>query len=74
VIWLNSLISVVVAALKEEKIAKKAAHKDDYFGSQLRALMESLPIASWFKDAEGNFSQVNEALLSSLGKNASQVI
>lgn len=41
---------------------------------QLKALMEALPFASWFKDENGNFSQVNDLLLSQLGKEASEVI
>jgi len=36
--------------------------------------MESLPFATWFKDENGNFNQVNEILLSNLGKELSQVI
>jgi PAS domain S-box-containing protein len=41
---------------------------------QLRALMEALPFASWFKDDKGNFEQVNELLLALLGKEATEVI
>ena len=41
---------------------------------QLRALMEALPFASWFKDDNGNFEQVNELLLALLGKEATEVI
>ncbi len=46
----------------------------DRLDSQLRALMEALPFASWFKDKNGNFNQVNEMLLSLLGKEAKDVI
>jgi PAS domain S-box-containing protein len=46
----------------------------DRLDSQLRALMEALPFASWFKDKNGNFNQVNEMLLALLGKEAKDVI
>lgn len=36
--------------------------------------MESLPFATWLKDENGNFNQVNEILLTILGKKPSQVI
>ncbi len=36
--------------------------------------MEALPFASWFKDDNGNFEQVNELLLALLGKEATEVI
>lgn len=42
--------------------------------SQLKALMESLPFASWFKDENGIFSHVNTLLLSTLDKKPEQVI
>jgi len=41
--------------------------------SQLRALMKSLPFATWFKDEQGKFTQVNELFLSLTGKKLSQV-
>jgi len=41
---------------------------------QLRALMEALPFATWFKDDKGKFEQVNEWLLALLGKEATEVI
>lgn len=41
--------------------------------SQLRALMEALPFASWFKDEKGNFIQVNDLLLALLGKDLKDV-
>ena len=46
----------------------------DRHESQLRALMEALPFASWFKDENGNFNQVSELLLAMLGKEAKEVI
>ena len=42
--------------------------------SQLRALMEALPFASWFKDEEGNFIEVNDLLLALLNKEAKEVL
>lgn len=36
--------------------------------------MESLPFATWFKDENGNFNQVNKILLTTLGKEPSKVI
>ncbi len=42
--------------------------------SQLRALMEAIPFASWFKDSEGHFDHVNNLLLKNLGKTASEVV
>jgi signal transduction histidine kinase len=42
--------------------------------SQLRALMDALPFASWFKDADGNFNQVNTILLENLNKAPGEVI
>jgi len=42
--------------------------------SQLKALMEALPFASWFKDADGKFNQANTILLSSLEKELTQVL
>lgn len=36
--------------------------------------MESLPFASWFKDGDGNFTQVNEIFLSTTGKELPQII
>jgi PAS domain S-box-containing protein len=42
--------------------------------TQLKAMMESLPFAAWFKDKEGNFAQVNELFLTSIGKERSEVI
>ena len=36
--------------------------------------MESLPFATWFKDENGKFIQVNEIFLATLGKELSQVI
>lgn len=42
--------------------------------SQLRALMEALPFASWFKDESGNFTQVNDLLLAMLDKEAKEVL
>jgi len=36
--------------------------------------MEALPYASWFKDDKGNFEQVNDVLLSLLGKMEKEVI
>jgi PAS domain S-box-containing protein len=47
---------------------------NDRHESQLRALMEALPFASWFKDENGNFNQVSEMLLALLGKEAKEVI
>jgi PAS domain-containing protein len=41
---------------------------------QLRALMEALPFASWFKDAEGKFSQANSLLLQSVNKEIQDVL
>jgi PAS domain S-box-containing protein len=41
--------------------------------SQLRALMEAIPFASWFKDPEGRFIQVNNLLLKNLGKSLEEV-
>ncbi len=41
---------------------------------QLRALMEALPFASWFKDMHGNFIQVNDRFLALLKKEAEAVI
>lgn len=48
--------------------------KEDCAAMQLKALMESLPFAAWFKDEERAFDQVNEALLTSQGKKKTQVI
>jgi len=42
--------------------------------SQLKALMEALPFASWFKDREGNFEQANSNLLSFLEKELPEVL
>lgn len=42
--------------------------------NQLKALMDSLPFASWFKDENGHFNQVNEMFLSAMGKTQSEVI
>jgi PAS domain S-box-containing protein len=42
--------------------------------SQLKALMESLPFSTWFKDEKGKFTQVNDIFLTTLGKDLSQVI
>jgi len=36
--------------------------------------MDSLPFASWFKDENGHFNQVNEMFLSAMGKTQSEVI
>ena len=36
--------------------------------------MESLPFATWFKDENGKFIQVNELFLTTLGKERFQVI
>ena len=36
--------------------------------------MESLPFATWFKDKNGNFNQVNEMFLTTMGKELSEVI
>jgi PAS domain S-box-containing protein len=36
--------------------------------------MDSLPFAAWFKDEKGKFTQVNKIFLTTLGKEASQVI
>jgi PAS domain S-box-containing protein len=47
---------------------------DNCTETQLKALMESMPFAAWFKDEKGNFSQVNDMFLSSLEKELSQVI
>jgi len=41
---------------------------------QLKALLEALPFATWFKDDKGNFEQVNELLLAQLGKEAPEII
>jgi len=41
--------------------------------SQLRALMQALPFASWFKDENGNFNQVNDLLLAMLDKDLKEV-
>ncbi len=46
----------------------------DKHESQLRALMQALPFASWFKDEKGNFNQVNDLLLALLGKEAEEVM
>ena len=46
----------------------------DRHESQLRALMEALPFASWFKDENGNFNQVNGRLLAMLEKEAQEVL
>ena len=46
----------------------------DRHESQLRALMEALPFASWLKDENGNFNQVNALLLELLGKEVKEVI
>jgi len=46
----------------------------DRHESQLRALMEALPFASWFKDENGNFNQVNGRLLAMLEKEAKEVL
>lgn len=46
----------------------------DRHESQLRALMEALPFASWFKDENGNFNQVNGGLLAMLEKEANEVL
>lgn len=42
--------------------------------SQLKALMEALPFASWFKDSDGKFKQANTILLDSLKEELSQVL
>lgn len=42
--------------------------------SQLKALMEALPFASWFKDGKGNFEQANSRLLSLLEKELFEVL
>jgi signal transduction histidine kinase/CheY-like chemotaxis protein len=42
--------------------------------SQLRALMNSLPFASWFKDSEGRFTHVNRILLQRLDKTDSDIL
>lgn len=42
--------------------------------AQLKALIESLPFAAWFKDKEGNFSQVNGQFLSAIEKEESEVL
>jgi signal transduction histidine kinase/CheY-like chemotaxis protein len=41
--------------------------------SQLRALMNALPFASWFKDSEGRFTHVNKILLQRLDKTDSDI-
>jgi PAS domain S-box-containing protein len=46
----------------------------DIHESQLRALMEALPFASWFKDENGHFNQVNDLLLAMLEKEAQEVL
>ena len=45
----------------------------DSLESQLKALMEALPFASWFKDADGKFEHANSQLLNSLNKDLSEV-
>jgi PAS domain S-box-containing protein len=42
--------------------------------SQLRALMDALPFASWLKNSEGRFSEVNKSLLQHLNKERSEVL
>jgi len=42
--------------------------------SQLKALMDALPFASWFKDTDGKFRQANSILLNSLNKELSEVL
>ncbi len=46
----------------------------DSLESQLKALMEALPFASWFKDADGKFEHANSQLLNSLNKDLSEVV
>jgi len=46
----------------------------DSLESQLKALMEALPFASWFKDADGKFDQANSKLLNSLDKDLPEVL
>jgi signal transduction histidine kinase/CheY-like chemotaxis protein len=42
--------------------------------SQLRALMDALPFASWLKDSEGKFTAINQVLLHNLDKERSEVL
>ena len=42
--------------------------------SQLRALMDALPFASWIKDSDGKFTQVNKNLLHILNRDLSDVL
>lgn len=49
-------------------------HNDDYLIRQLKALMESLPFATWFKDDKGAFNKVNEILLQYVEKDEDMVL
>jgi signal transduction histidine kinase len=42
--------------------------------SQLRALMDALPFASWLKDSDGRFTQANSILLTNLKKDLSEIL
>jgi len=42
--------------------------KEDCAALQLKAIMESLPFAAWFKDDDKAFNQVNKALLATIGR------
>jgi len=42
--------------------------------SQLRALMDALPFATWLKDSEGRFTQANTVLLENLKKELSEIL
>ena len=59
--------------MEDKKIADND-HSAEHLEQQLRALMEALPYASWFKDGEGRYEQVNRIFLESVDRELEKVL